>query len=134
MPSQAEAASPKDHIYPSNLSAALFEKGDYQNCFDAICRSWRLLSAEDNPALAVRLSVRLAKTVCQGHRRDAIPSDKIRRNVEIVNSAELIALQSDASDVKRMWQECRLILNEPVESASEARRRFCDLSTFRKSV
>ncbi|KAF8876824.1 hypothetical protein BD779DRAFT_1695306 [Infundibulicybe gibba] len=68
---QAEAADATDVVYPSNLSAALYETGDYAACVDAIVRAWRLLSLNDAQAsepLVQRLSTRLAKALCHGAR------------------------------------------------------------------
>jgi hypothetical protein len=39
---QAEKFDGTNPVYPSNLSAALFELGDYKGCTDAILRSWSL--------------------------------------------------------------------------------------------
>ncbi|KAF8876825.1 hypothetical protein BD779DRAFT_1475455 [Infundibulicybe gibba] len=68
---QAEIADSTDVVYPSNLSAALYEMGDYAACLKAIVRAWRLLSLSDSQAsgpLVQRLSTRLAKALCHGGR------------------------------------------------------------------
>lgn len=67
MNAQAEKANSKDPVYPSNLSAALYEIGDYLACASAILRSWKLLQDQSEsatkPDLIIRLSTRLAKAL-----------------------------------------------------------------------
>ncbi|KAI0658112.1 hypothetical protein C8Q70DRAFT_201642 [Cubamyces menziesii] len=64
---KAEKANSKDPVYPSNLSAALYEIGDYLACASAILRSWKLLQDQSEsapkPDLIIRLSTRLAKAL-----------------------------------------------------------------------
>ncbi|KAH9903204.1 hypothetical protein C8Q73DRAFT_673716 [Cubamyces lactineus] len=64
---KAEKANGKDPVYPSNLSAALYEVGDYPACASAILRSWKLLQDQPEPGakpdLIIRLSTRLAKAL-----------------------------------------------------------------------
>ncbi|KAI0329760.1 hypothetical protein GY45DRAFT_1279063 [Cubamyces sp. BRFM 1775] len=62
---KAEKANAKDPVYPSNLSAALYETGDYLACAAAILRSWKLLQDQPEPKsdLIIRLSTRLAKAL-----------------------------------------------------------------------
>ncbi|RPD61780.1 hypothetical protein L226DRAFT_506692 [Lentinus tigrinus ALCF2SS1-7] len=67
---QAEQADCSDPVYPSNLSAALFEIGDYLTCIDAVLRASRLLKEDPEPKvdLIVRLFVRVTKALCHGVR------------------------------------------------------------------
>ncbi|KAJ7311762.1 hypothetical protein DFH08DRAFT_973846 [Mycena albidolilacea] len=66
---QAEKLDPTNPVYPSNLSAALFEMGSYNECASAILRSFALLdlssSSEEKSSLAPRLSAQLAKSLSQ---------------------------------------------------------------------
>ncbi|KAF8876829.1 hypothetical protein BD779DRAFT_1677583 [Infundibulicybe gibba] len=72
---QAETADPTDVVYPSNLSAALYEIGDYAASVDAIVRALQILSVNEAQAsdpLVQRLSARLAKALCHGARCSVI--------------------------------------------------------------
>ncbi|KAJ7607618.1 hypothetical protein DFH06DRAFT_1111847 [Mycena polygramma] len=60
---KAEQLDPNNPIYPSNLSAALFEMGDYTECTSAILRCCSHLDFETQASLASRLSIRLAKSL-----------------------------------------------------------------------
>ncbi|TCD61538.1 hypothetical protein EIP91_008282 [Steccherinum ochraceum] len=65
---KAESLDPTDPVYPSNLSAALYENGQYADAIRAILRSWLLLKplAQDKPDLVTRLFTRLGKALAQG--------------------------------------------------------------------
>ncbi|KAJ3551566.1 hypothetical protein NM688_g4626 [Phlebia brevispora] len=65
---KAEHADTKNAVYPSNLSAALYEIGDYHASAEAILRSWKLLDAspDANQSMITRLSTRLAKCLSHG--------------------------------------------------------------------
>ncbi|THH27274.1 hypothetical protein EUX98_g6912 [Antrodiella citrinella] len=65
---KAELLDPTDPVYPSNLSAALYENGQYTDAIQAILRSWLLLRANTTlkPELATRLFTRLGKALAQG--------------------------------------------------------------------
>ncbi|KAJ6451125.1 hypothetical protein C8R47DRAFT_1170433 [Mycena vitilis] len=60
---KAEQLDPNNPTYPSNLSAALFEMGDYTECTSAILRCCSLLDFETQTSLASRLSIRLARSL-----------------------------------------------------------------------
>ncbi|KAI0366579.1 hypothetical protein BV20DRAFT_971757 [Pilatotrama ljubarskyi] len=74
---QAEKADPTDPVYPSNLSAALYEIADYAGAVDAVLRAWEKLrgKADAKPDLVPRLSSRLAKALCLGVRARTISRD-----------------------------------------------------------
>ncbi|OJT04030.1 hypothetical protein TRAPUB_5266 [Trametes pubescens] len=79
--SQAKQADPTDPVYPSNLSAALYEVGDYAGCIDAVLRAWRILDGKDTkPDLLVRLSNRLAKALSLGVRAMTISQTDLHAN------------------------------------------------------
>ncbi|KAK7453528.1 hypothetical protein VKT23_011808 [Stygiomarasmius scandens] len=71
---KAESAAPEDPVYPSKLSAALYELGDYLACFQAICQAVRKAQAsqEDHSSLFFKLSGRLAKSLSHGSRNGTI--------------------------------------------------------------
>ncbi|TFK84367.1 hypothetical protein K466DRAFT_625040 [Polyporus arcularius HHB13444] len=71
---QAEADDSSNPVYPSSLSAALYEIGHYTQCVSAVLRASRLISdaSEENGPLVARLSVRLANALGHGVRAGAI--------------------------------------------------------------
>ncbi|KAI0634386.1 hypothetical protein C8Q77DRAFT_1217561 [Trametes polyzona] len=110
----AEKADPNDPVYPSNLSAALFEVGDYSGCVVAILRSWRLLRPQRDSKgdLVARLSSRLAKTLCFAARSDpeAIRTTKlyasdIAKLKEYSLKATSGASPVDIGELHRWWNE-----------------------------
>ncbi|KAI8989022.1 hypothetical protein BD414DRAFT_536334 [Trametes punicea] len=64
---KAEKSDPKDPLYPSNLSTALFVAGDYVGYAATIVSAWKVLrdrsDAEHKPDLLIRLLERLAKAL-----------------------------------------------------------------------
>lgn len=71
---QAEADDSSNPVFPSNLSAALYEIGHYTQCVSAVLRAARLIqdASEENGPLVARLSVRLANALGHGVRAGAI--------------------------------------------------------------
>ncbi|TFY67011.1 hypothetical protein EVG20_g4091 [Dentipellis fragilis] len=69
---KAEKLSGNEHVYPSNLSAALYEVGDYAGCRDAIFRACKLLGPECDYKVSLRLSTRLAKALTYGIRQASV--------------------------------------------------------------
>ncbi|KAI0366568.1 hypothetical protein BV20DRAFT_1055566 [Pilatotrama ljubarskyi] len=63
---KAEQLEPDDPVYPSNLSAALYESGDYAGCASAVLRAWNILRDKRDARrdLVLRQSARLAKALC----------------------------------------------------------------------
>ena len=96
---QAENADPSDPVYPSNLSAALYEIGDYAKCVDAVIRSWNLLKdkADVKPELIIRLSTRLAKSLCHGVCAGTITADNLAKHKEAVMLLQEAATERPAS-------------------------------------
>lgn len=108
--SQAEQTDPTDPVYPSNLSAALYEIGDYAGCTDAVLRAWRLLEGKDTkPDLLVRLSNRLAKALSLGVRARAISQTDEAGIKELRKAAETASVgvgnATAAEDLARTWEE-----------------------------
>lgn len=109
---QAEHADPTDPVYPSNLSAALYEVGDYAGCAHAILRAWSLLNGKPDakPDLIVRLSSRLAKALSLGVRAKTITEDVLRTADDSINalreaSQNLSIPDSSLEDLLLMWKE-----------------------------
>jgi hypothetical protein len=130
-------------VYPSNLSAALYETGDYLGSVQAIFRSWKILSQGSNPTLALKLSIRMAKALIQGVRGGSVTSDVLKDNAQIIDQLEAVAQQQPASaspsipDHIRVWKDWKQLENEAgdrKEAALQARSRLSRLPVFRKPV
>ena len=135
---QAAQLDARTVVYPSNLSAALFEVGDYARCADAVLRAWNLVRGQPNrkPELVSRLSARLAKalrhgvyvgTVSQGSVQlleDDIVS--LRDASAVAASVERIGTSSEEA-VSRGWEEWDNTLPVLVDLAS---KRELGLKTF----
>ncbi|KAJ7082632.1 hypothetical protein B0H15DRAFT_852172 [Mycena belliarum] len=78
---EAEKISPTNPVYPSNLSAALFEMGDYGSCAAAILRACSRLDFEQDATLAARLSARLGRSLAQAAAAGSYihPTEQIER-------------------------------------------------------
>lgn len=134
---KAESASPSDPVYPSNLSAALYELGDYQETVEAISRSWNLITSQSNSALPPKLSNRLVRTLCHGTRAGTITSDTIKTHDKVINTLELVAINSHSLEVSMMWKEWRKIEAEEGDRkqiARESRARLSRIPIFRKRL
>lgn len=111
---QAEKADSSDPVYPSNLSAALYETGDYAGCVSAILRSWKLLNSQRDTRrdLVVRLSSRLAKALCFSARSN--PSSRaFALDVADIKELKEFSLKSSSDapsssaieELRRAWQD-----------------------------
>ncbi|KAJ7780170.1 hypothetical protein DFH07DRAFT_465077 [Mycena maculata] len=141
---KAEKLCPTNPVYPSNLSAALFEEGDYLACIMAIDRWWKLCRPadfEENPLgpsldsrLALRLSGRLIKALCHGVRSGVVSQQCIHDlGVTITELQRVVSL---AEEVKPSGDWDR-IAGEPGdwdENIAEARARLSALPIFRKTA
>ncbi|KIM72448.1 hypothetical protein PILCRDRAFT_16126 [Piloderma croceum F 1598] len=130
---RAEDAARDDPVYPSNLSAALYETGDYLGSVQAIFRSWKILSQGSNPTLALKLSTRIAKALIQGVRGGSVTSDVLKDNAMIIDQLEVVAQQRSAStsssipDHIRVWKDWKKLENQAgdrKEAALQARSRL----------
>ncbi|KAI0738399.1 hypothetical protein C8Q80DRAFT_1124983 [Daedaleopsis nitida] len=108
----AEEVDDSDPVFPSNLSAALFELGEYKGCVEAILRAWRHMqnSETTTEALVVRLSTRLAKAACHGahaHKIQAGDPATLHPEVDKLRSAALSIVANDASQetLRNAWEE-----------------------------
>ncbi|OCH87485.1 hypothetical protein OBBRIDRAFT_837319 [Obba rivulosa] len=140
---QAEELDPTEPVYPSNLSAALFEAGDYAACSRAILRSWKLIQArqQTKPELVIRLATRLAKALSHGARAGAISPKNYRKQTEQVKALETAALQQPTTSVNaasyeeltRVWQEWRqfeLMFANHAKASKEGLKRLASLPVF----
>ncbi|KAJ6461174.1 hypothetical protein C8R47DRAFT_116012 [Mycena vitilis] len=134
---KAEAAAPNENVYPANLSAALYEMGDYAGSLDAIARSWKLSSA--NTGLTLRLATRAAKALAHGVRGGTITPSALAARAQIIGGLEAVALQQEKTDAEsspesvRVWHEWRAVESEN-GNAQDARVRLAEMSIARCSV
>ena len=136
---QAEAAAPSEAVYPSNLSAALYELGDYSACFQSIIRASNKLSeAERQSSLLQRLSTRLAKTLCFGTRAGVIDCQDIQvAAVSVETLASAVDRAGASEEIKWAWKEWRRVERETdgvLERAAEAREGLSKLPIFKKAA
>ncbi|TFK84364.1 hypothetical protein K466DRAFT_527460 [Polyporus arcularius HHB13444] len=127
---KAEKADPRDPVYPSNLSAALFETGDYAACAEAVLRAWKLLKAKSDAKhdLIVRLSSRLAKALCYGARAGSITVSDVSTHeaaIEELRKASITGKPSTSTSAPtddalvRVWDEWAAIRSEMVAYAQK---------------
>ncbi|KAI0737514.1 hypothetical protein C8Q80DRAFT_1115040 [Daedaleopsis nitida] len=112
MYTEAEKADASDPMYPSNLSAALFELGDYKGCAEAVLRAWSHIRGAETQTgpLVVRLSTRLAKALCNGVHAATIQVEDLETlkiDADEMRSAALNHVADDASreTVRQAWAE-----------------------------
>ncbi|KAJ6507320.1 hypothetical protein C8R47DRAFT_1100924 [Mycena vitilis] len=140
---EAEELCPTNPVYSSNLSAALFEEGDYLSCIMAIDRWWKLCRPADfeenlqspslDSRLALRLSSRLVKALCHGV-RSGVVGQQCTHDLG-VTIAELRRVGGMGEDIN-LWSDWDRISREPGdwnENSAEARARLSALPIFRKS-
>ncbi|KAJ7068905.1 hypothetical protein B0H15DRAFT_139954 [Mycena belliarum] len=150
---KAEELCPDNPVYASNLSAALFEEGDYLSCVLAIDRWCKLhheskkstgtgsepLKTDADPsvvqhkALSLRLSGRLAKALSHGVRSGSVSQKHIDDVGDTITELERVG----ASELQRLWSDWQHIARETGdrgERVAAARARFSVLPIFRKAA
>lgn len=141
-------------MFSSNLSAALYELGDYAGCVHAICRAAKIVQAlqnknddqEKNLVLLQKLSSRLPKAFIHGILNGSIDASSLG----LVDEGEKDVLErlrfvgegtgssNPDSDTSRLWKQFQGFRDER-SSISEvdvvkARHRLADLPIFKKAV
>lgn len=91
----------------------------------------------------MRLSLRLARALCNGTRAGVISHDMRLRHADAIDSLEKAALtqasgstkQGQSEELVRAWQEWRLLQIQPVEAREprEALRAFARMSIFERA-
>ncbi|KAI0672199.1 hypothetical protein C8Q78DRAFT_971550 [Trametes maxima] len=142
---EAEQADQNDPVYPSNLSAALYEAGDYSSCLEAILRSWALLrknKSSTKPELVAKLSNRLGKALCHGIRARTLSLDVLTTNGPNIKSLRDAVTGKNPDgvadeEVAHTWGEWTQMGRELVdyaESGDESLRQFSRLPMFFKPL
>ncbi|KAI0366582.1 hypothetical protein BV20DRAFT_971762 [Pilatotrama ljubarskyi] len=127
-----------------SISAALYEVGDYSACLQAVLRSWRLLRNSDSPKpdLTVRLSTRLAKTLCHGTRARTIHPDVLYADSNDMTDLREAAVRTNVSgpageEHGRVWREWDIMAHEVglyAEKGDESLRKYSTLPMFFKPL
>ncbi|KAJ7261852.1 hypothetical protein C8J57DRAFT_1335538 [Mycena rebaudengoi] len=119
---RAEATCPTNPIYPSNLSAALYEEGDYLACSTTIDRCWKLLGASDaNPGLALRLD-------------GSVSQKNLLDMASTIDDLKKLSLGEPV--LQQLWYDWDSIADETGDregNRADALRRFSALPIFRKT-
>ncbi|KAL4253264.1 hypothetical protein ABKN59_004772 [Abortiporus biennis] len=120
---KAEEADSKDPVYPSNLSAALYEQGLYSKAIDAILCSWNLIqsSSDNKPDLVHKLSLRLVKALAQGTDGQSIVDDFVKSRKTDIAMLEETSLAyttanpsiTGADDLRKAWRTWELGHDDP---------------------
>lgn len=136
---KAENAAPDEAVYPSNLSASLYELGDYVSSFQAICRAASKLSdREKESSLVQRLSTRLAKALSYGTREGTISAEMIENDVTTVEYLSSVAEKAETGqDIEAAWKEWRRVESEREavsEGSAAARTRLSQLPIFKQAA
>ncbi|TFK27293.1 hypothetical protein FA15DRAFT_220295 [Coprinopsis marcescibilis] len=124
---EATKLDPTSAVYPSNLSAALYETGQYAACVEAVLESW---SRKPDQVLSKKLSSRLAKAIVHGIRDGSINSAYVRDHERELKDLKDIC-PNDAA-----WQPYENIesqLGNFEGVAVDARRRFSKLPILKGS-
>ncbi|GAW05069.1 hypothetical protein LENED_006903 [Lentinula edodes] len=149
---KAESQTPQDPVFSSNLSAALYELGDYAGCVHAICRAAKKVQAlqdddqEKNLVLLQKLSSRLPKAFIHGILIESIDASSLgleddgeKDVLERLRSVGAGTSSSNPdSDTSRLWEQFQRVRDER-SAISEvdvvnARHRLADLPIFKKAV
>jgi hypothetical protein len=101
----------------------LYEIGDYQGSFEAICRATRLSSQTDVSFLH-RLSARLAKCLTQGARGGAISDEAIINESEVIEHLKGLASENTGAtkELQFAWNEWDLVRDEATGDRVERKR------------
>ncbi|CAA7271282.1 unnamed protein product [Cyclocybe aegerita] len=128
---QAERVDSTNPVYPSNLSAALYEVGLYADSINAILRSWVL---KPEPALAIRLSTRLAKSLAHGIQDGMFNASVVQQNADGIKQLEdLSTKDAGAENVQawKMWRSVRAGLEHHTDLSHEAKVRLSKMPIYK---
>lgn len=129
---EAEKLDLSNPLYPSNLSAALYELGDYRSTLDAILRSAALSL---DPALSIKLSTRLAKTLSHGVRDGSISPSLAREMQSNTNNLEEVSLTDsfppDNAQACQVWRSIRATLDDRDRLSHDAKLRLSRLPIYK---
>ncbi|KAJ7777182.1 hypothetical protein B0H16DRAFT_1360889 [Mycena metata] len=133
----AERLCPTDPTYTSNLSASLFEEGDYVSCAKTIDRWCQLEGSKSlkDTNLGERLSARLAKALNHGARSGSVSPDLLRDFESTISELKGVA-QKGEPELRQLWVDWDHLAAEAGDrdaNIAAARARFSTLPIFRKA-
>ncbi|KAJ2921754.1 hypothetical protein H1R20_g15338, partial [Candolleomyces eurysporus] len=128
---EAVALDPKSLVYPSNLSAALYELGQYSSCVETVLVAWKLIESpiNDLSGIAKKLSSRLAKALVLGLQDGTIPSSLVRENCAEIESIRAIS-PDDPSWAVYAGLEEKIISGQYEIAQKDAKKHFSKLPLF----
>ena len=113
----------------------MYEIGDYAKCVDAVIRSWNILKdkTDAKPDLILRLSTRLAKSLCHGVRAGTILQETLAKYKEDVMLLQEAAAEHPASAAAseehgRVWEDWETVKLEMDDYAKKGESCLCGLS------
>lgn len=130
---EAENIDPENPVYPSNLSAAQYEIGDYLACVDAILRSW---SRKQEKELAAKLSTRLAKALCHAAQSSALSASYLEANTASIDSIEkagkeVLGDHAENDLAWNTWDRIKVDIANHEKLSREAKVRLLRFPIFR---
>jgi hypothetical protein len=127
---QAEKFDGTNPVYPSNLSAASFELGDYKSCTDAILRSWSL---QPESALASKLSTWLPKALCHGIHSGTISPAEVEDKLLSIKALAELSTGADVDNVQAwaLWKNIHSKLEHHGALSHEAKIRFSRMPIYK---
>jgi hypothetical protein len=130
---EAEALDSENPVFPSNLSAAQYEIGEYSACADAILRSW---SRKPDSALVAKLSTRLAKALCHAAQAGTWNVSNMEEHASAVSAIEEAGKQSAADHSESdqawlLWHRVQADLKDHDQLCHEAKVRLSRFPIFR---
>lgn len=129
---------PSSPIYPSNLSAALYEQAKYSDTLKAIGRSYARLDDDSKANLLPKLSIRFAKALSCGILGGSITLEDCTANeTQLISELRAISeLESSHPECKRAWNVWKRVeqsLDHVKSGSKDARTRLVSLPVRKKT-
>ncbi|KAJ7590650.1 hypothetical protein C8J56DRAFT_1046900 [Mycena floridula] len=132
---EAERADPSVVTYPSNLSAAYFQAGEYQHTIEAISRAHKIIiTGVENELLVHRLSRRLAESLCQAF---SFVSNSERKKLRKKHAQSINFFRDHPNlpeDLKLCWTKLDRISSCSDDSVKSSRQAFAELSVRKRPM
>lgn len=130
---EAETVDKNNSVYPSNLSASLYEIGHYASCIDAIQRAG---SRKPHPALAAKLSTRLAKALTHAAQNGTISASKVKEHSPAFEALEVVGKldgidHTENEQAWQFWKQIQADLKDREKLSHEAKVRLSRFPIFR---
>lgn len=119
----------KSPVYPSNLTAALYELGHYAACCQSILGCWKLVGQAADLGLAKKLSSRLAKALVLGLQDGSVSCSFVQENRALIQTIR-DAAQDDPSWSVYSDLEFKVLDGSYEIAKKEAAKQFAQLPLF----